>query len=72
MKLVGSNQVNESRAVRGRADKLLSKTKIALSLTVLAALYSTGAHAQQAPAACDPYKNYACLDDYLGSGFFER
>ena len=72
MKLVGSNQVNESRAVRGTAGKLLSKTKIALSLTVLAALYSTGAHAQQAPAACDPYKNYACLDDYLGSGFFER
>ncbi|MBV8605506.1 MAG: outer membrane beta-barrel protein [Pelomonas sp.] len=21
---------------------------------------------------CDPYKNYACLDDYLGSGFWHR
>jgi len=23
-------------------------------------------------AACDPYKNYACLDGYLGSDFFSR
>jgi len=24
------------------------------------------------PAKCDPYQNYDCLDDYLGSGFWER
>jgi outer membrane protein OmpA-like peptidoglycan-associated protein len=32
--------------------------------------------APAAPAGCtgdvDPYKNYACLDQYLGTGFFER
>lgn len=32
--------------------------------------------ADATPAGCtgpvDPYKNYACLDKYLGSGFFER
>jgi hypothetical protein len=32
--------------------------------------------ADAAPAGCvgpvDPYKNYACLDTYLGNGFFER
>ncbi|MBV8501873.1 MAG: outer membrane beta-barrel protein [Paucibacter sp.] len=25
-----------------------------------------------AGAKCDPYKNYECLDDYLGTGFWER
>ena len=25
-----------------------------------------------APAKCDPYKSYECLDDYLGNGFWER
>ncbi|MBV8665868.1 MAG: hypothetical protein JO269_05215, partial [Burkholderiaceae bacterium] len=38
---------------------------------------STGvlAQAQNAPAkpaACDPYKDYSCLDSYLGTGFWER
>ena len=45
---------------------------------------SSGARAQTAPAGatqttsvdassgCDPYKNYGCLDDYLGQGFWQR
>jgi len=30
------------------------------------------ASASPAAAACDPYKNYKCLDTYLGTGFWER
>ena len=26
----------------------------------------------KAGSACDPYKNYSCLDSYLGSDFFTR
>jgi len=60
------------------------KTRVALSLTVLAGLYASGAQAQPAPAAaatapaatsaaaCDPYVKFSCLDDYLGTGFWTR
>jgi hypothetical protein len=30
------------------------------------------ADAPAAPAPCDPYKKYDCLDSYLGDGFWER
>jgi len=46
-----------------------------LALSVHGALAQQAA-AQPAPTTCtgevDPYKNYACLDTYLGTGFFER
>ncbi|MBV8605503.1 MAG: outer membrane beta-barrel protein [Pelomonas sp.] len=48
-------------------------------VTLLAALLGACAlapHAYAADAAapqpCDPYKNFACLDDALGTGFWER
>src|ERR1700679_4375105 len=37
--------------------------------------FSHAALAQSAtnqPAACDPYKDYSCLDTYLGDDFFSR
>jgi hypothetical protein len=45
--------------------------------TVLSGLAMAQTEAPQAaetaqPATCDPYKEYACLDAYLGTGFFER
>jgi hypothetical protein len=40
-----------------------------LGLTVIGA--SSG-FAQQAQVQCDPYKNYSCLDTYLGTGVLER
>ncbi len=44
---------------------------------LVGALAAPGAAAADAPAAakpavCDPYKTYACLDQYLGDGFWER
>jgi hypothetical protein len=35
---------------------------------------ASGASAPSAPAQrpCDPYKNHDCLNDYLGTGFWER
>ena len=39
----------------------------------IATLYCGPASAQDASsAACDPYKNYSCLDTYLGDGVVER
>lgn len=47
-----------------------------LALAILGAVGTQAAHAADgAPAsgaACDPYKDYSCLDSYLGSGFWER
>jgi hypothetical protein len=38
----------------------------------LLAQAATPAPAAKGPGPCDPYKNYECLDDYLGTGFWNR
>ena len=40
--------------------------------TALTGFVSTGARADSAAAACDPYKDYSCFDSSLGQGVFER
>ncbi len=47
---------------------------LALAVIGLAATNSHGAFAQESlkDGACDPYKNYSCLDAYLGTGVLER
>lgn len=40
--------------------------------TALTGLMSTSARADSAAASCDPYKDFKCMDSYLGDGFFER
>jgi len=43
-------------------------------MVLAGALLAPLAHADETkpPAACDPYKDYTCLDSYLGTGFWER
>jgi hypothetical protein len=45
-----------------------------MALAILGALVSPLAHADDAakPAACDPYKDFSCLDSYLGTSVWER
>jgi hypothetical protein len=43
-----------------------------LGLAVLASGLSAGQARADDQAACDPYKDYSCLDGYLGNGVFER
>jgi hypothetical protein len=47
------------------------KTLLGLIVAGSATL-ACSANAADAPAACDPYKTYDCLDAYLGQGFWER
>ena len=54
-----------------------SRTRLAATAaaTLAACAIAPFAHADNAPAApaqCDPYKDYSCLDRYLGDGFWER
>ena len=43
------------------------------ALAILATVCLGGAARAEAPSSqCDPYKDYSCLDTYLGSGIFER
>jgi hypothetical protein len=52
----------------------ISKVLLAGAAVMSVALYSNGAAAQAASqsAAYDPYKDYSCLDAYLGSGVVDR
>jgi hypothetical protein len=52
----------------------ISRLKLLASTAgTIAALICSPAAAQDASAkACDPYKDYSCLDTYLGSGVVER
>jgi hypothetical protein len=46
-----------------------------VAIAAVALTHATGAiadDASKAPAKCDPYKTYDCLDGYLGDGFWER
>ena len=78
------NQQRKRGGTTDRASIGLSRFLIASALllsaapaTVLAqsAAPAAAPAAPAAPAAngpCDPYKNYECLDGYLGTGFWER
>ncbi|MBV8632950.1 MAG: outer membrane beta-barrel protein [Burkholderiaceae bacterium] len=54
--------------------KSRSHTRKLMALAIVSAFASSYAHADDGakPAACDPYKDYSCLDSYLGTGFWER
>ena len=45
-----------------------------MALAVVGAIAAPNAYADDAKpgAVCDPYKDYSCLDSYLGTGFWER
>ena len=62
--------------LRGALEKL---PRAAIATAIGALVAATQAHAADATdaktapaAACDPYKNYDCLDQYLGDGFLDR
>jgi hypothetical protein len=56
------------------------KKVLLVGVSLLAVAAASGARAEDYPgqngskkqAVCDPYKNYSCLDAYLGDNFFER
>lgn len=54
--------------------KSRSRTGRVLALAIAGTLAAQYAQADDAakPAACDPYKDYSCLDSYLGTGVWER
>ena len=75
--LTNDNTMKNSptKTIRGTLQKLPNAALVA----VLGSLVATHADAADATdtkaapaAACDPYKNYECLDQYLGDGFWER
>jgi len=50
----------------------ISKMLVAATAGTIVALYCNPAAAQDASATCDPYKEYSCLDSYLGNDVLDR
>jgi len=55
----------------GRVGRGLAVAAAALGLAAIGAPSGLAQQAQPAPT-CDPYKDYSCLDSYLGTGVLER
>jgi len=58
-----------------RAHGIVTKSLLSAAAGITISLcFSNTANAQDASQSsqCDPYKNYSCLDNYLGSGIFDR
>jgi hypothetical protein len=58
-------------------NRLNARTVMALAIAGASAVgmqfaHADGANPSTAVAACDPYKDYSCLDSYLGTGIWER
>src|SRR5277367_1009592 len=68
------NNIDMARRPTAGQGMVSPNVRRALVLAVMGALIAPLAHADDAKpaAACDPYKDYTCLDSYLGTGFWER
>ncbi len=66
-------QAEDGMAPSPGRSALAPMTKTLLAAILVLASVGVAPAARAADAAnCDPYKNYECLDSYLGTGFWER